>query len=180
MLVGDLLHWDRSLFMDLWSTHMLKCFLAEQGNQKINGIWETQIPQGWTKPSPNSSMLMKEQWVVAKYQWFGFVDEVRVEVLECSRTLSEAAASGDARQVLWCIAHKADVNWKQADFHNGKTALHRACAGGHIHCVALLVQNGANLFATDNTSQTALDLTCIENHDEIAKLLTEKQHAELW
>ena len=172
----------RSIYMDLWSPIMATYMIEAMGNEQMNRIWESSIPEGWTKPGPSSSTAEKEKWIAAKYQWFGFVEEVRFDTKDTSMKLAVAAAQGDPEQIMWCIAHKADVNWQDPESQQ-KTALHRACEGGHVHCVALLVQNAADIFTMDRFGRTALDLTTAtypENHQTIANLLTEKQQGELW
>ena len=89
---------------------------------------------------------MKEQWVVAKYAWRGFLAENVFEE-EPSRALKAAAASGSLRDVVAAKARGGDPNWRDEglDDDDGRTALHAAAAAGRADVVAFLLLNGAAL-----------------------------------
>jgi len=174
----------RSIYMDLWCQELVACIADSMGNEQANAIWETSVPQGWTKPTDKSSAQLKEQWVTAKYKWFGFVDEARVTKEETSDQLGEAAGLGDTAQVMWCLAHKADINAasNSTTDKSMKSALHRACEGGHVNTVLVLMQNGADLLQRDFNGRTPLDLTSQTrpaNYEVLEKLLTMKEQGEL-
>ena len=68
----------KSIKLDQFSTWQLNLMIKDLGNTVSNDIWEKCIPEGWTKPQPLSVLEDKSQWIIAKYRWYGFVDEFRV------------------------------------------------------------------------------------------------------
>lgn len=58
---------------------------------------------------------------------------------------------------------------KQDQF--GNSALHCACAKGHMHCVDFLVKFGTNFYALDIDGHNAKDLAVINNWEEILRYL---------
>lgn len=59
-----------------WQINLLHDYL---GNKKVNDIWEKCVPEGWSKPQSDiASLEEKSRWIMAKYRWYGFVDEFRV------------------------------------------------------------------------------------------------------
>ena len=67
----------KSLRLDDFHDWQLDMVLGCLGNDVVNNIWEVSIPKGWSKPVPQDSADIKTQYVLAKYKWFAFVDEVR-------------------------------------------------------------------------------------------------------
>lgn len=55
----------------------------------------------------------------------------------------------------------------------GQNALHKACRGGHVDCMKLLIARGADLVAPDNQRQTRLLLAVTKRHQEAIKALIE-------
>ena len=51
------------------------------------------------------------------------------------------------------------------------TALHAACAGGHLSVVHILLQAGANMDVLDRDQYTPLMLAAVENHNAVVKYL---------
>jgi hypothetical protein len=49
-----------------WNPAAVK-FMRDIGNKAHNEFWEKEIPSGITKPTPNSSLEEKKQWVLTKY-----------------------------------------------------------------------------------------------------------------
>jgi hypothetical protein len=41
--------------------------IATKGNLKAKAMWEANVPACWLPPSPNSRYVVKEQWIMAKY-----------------------------------------------------------------------------------------------------------------
>lgn len=59
----------------------------------------------------------------------------------------QAAARGDVERIVWCIAHKGDVNWSDPDEQNGLTSLQEACEGDRRPAAVVLLLNGADMCA---------------------------------
>lgn len=58
-------------------------------------------------------------------------------------------------------------------YANEGTGLYRACRQGHLDCVRLLLDRGANAQATDDSGTSCLTVAKERNHHEIVKLLLE-------
>ena len=62
----------------------------------------------------------------------------------------------------------------EAKDENLHTALHCACSWGHLECVKILLENGANFEAKDNQSNTPLARASQWGRHEIVELLLSK------
>ncbi|CAN0066389.1 unnamed protein product, partial [Hapterophycus canaliculatus] len=63
----------RSLKLDPWSVFVLQALVEDLGNERARQIWESNVSPGWTKPTAESGAQDREQWIIAKYRWYGFV-----------------------------------------------------------------------------------------------------------
>ena len=61
----------------------------------------------------------------------------------------------------------------QDSSQDSETALHMAADFGHVECVALLLEAGADKDAADENGQTALHAAAWNGHSEVVKLLLE-------
>lgn len=68
------------------------------------------------------------------------------------------------------IEQREDINAKDKE-NNGRTPLHLACDRGHFKIVSLLIENNANIHATDNDGNTALMLASAKGHRDIVRYL---------
>lgn len=85
--------------------------------------------------------------------------------------LQDAAARGDINRVRALVkARPGDINIRDA----GTTALHEATRAGHIEIVKFLVENGANVNATDFSRLTPLKLALGRRQMTIAGYLRSK------
>ena len=82
------------------------------------------------------------------------MEELSSELLECARygEIEELAAIIDSKEVP--IDHK-DIG--------GNTALHKACANGHVDCVAALLKGGA-LSTGNESGNTPLHWAAANGH----------------
>ncbi|XP_028287089.1 ankyrin repeat domain-containing protein 26 [Parambassis ranga] len=85
----------------------------------------------------------------------------------------KAASAGDLSK-LKQLAKKNDIN--QLDKEN-RTALHIACAGGHVEVVQFLVESKAKLNLCDNQNRSALMKAVQGQHEQCVGVLLEN-HAE--
>lgn len=87
----------------------------------------------------------------------------------------EAAGSGNASVVSLFVAAGMDKEGKAVVTVAGngreRTALHAACAGGHLAVVTYLVNAGASVSSTDGSGGTALHAAVGSGNLEIVKLL---------
>ncbi|CAM9540819.1 unnamed protein product, partial [Laminaria digitata] len=134
----------RSLKLDQWSVFVLQTLVEDLGNKKARQIWECNVSPGWTKPTQGAGAQDREQWIIAKYRWYGFVGDDTREPPLVSKAMHHAAARGDVERIAWCIAHKGDVNWPDPN-QGARTALHVACEADRRRAVAVLLLHGADM-----------------------------------
>uniref|UniRef100_A0A7S1GLL6 Arf-GAP domain-containing protein n=1 Tax=Cyclophora tenuis TaxID=216820 RepID=A0A7S1GLL6_CYCTE len=172
----------RSLKLDSLSAAEGRLLLAI-GNTVANHIWESglELQQGWTKPTPDASRQLKENWIKSKYQWKGFLeDRSSNNTFDPNTALYREAGRGHLRGVAEALAYGGSVDYRN---ETGKTPLHAcaisrrqanndhddadadadgACWRG-LECAELLLQNGAKIDTLDNDTQSVLDYAVIGN-----------------
>ena len=160
--------------------------LSSVGNVNANTAWEATAQDGWVKPTPGEPRESRERYIRAKYQWRGFVSDVGQELVGAEAEgmpegdapvpqrdeaaiaaglgtrLHAAAAAGDTCGVLWCVAHKVEIDWRSLP-PEGRTALHHAAAGNHLTVCEVLLQNGANPGALDAQQCSVVDCAMLAN-----------------
>ncbi|KAL8707961.1 MAG: hypothetical protein Q9220_007104 [cf. Caloplaca sp. 1 TL-2023] len=80
-----------------------------------------------------------------------------------------AAGNGHDKLVGWLLDHGADIAAKTNDY--GWTSLLDATSNGYLSVVTMLIQRGADPRAAIRTGLTALHLSAMHKHPEIAELL---------
>jgi hypothetical protein len=121
--------------------------------------------------SSRCSRQHREYWIRAKYLHRAFISRgyggvakgeglAAVERAEqrANELLYEAASRGDVHAIVDALAHNADVNWVNGTMM-GTTAVHVACAHGHLGCLELLLANGGmgSLYLEDTSMMAPLD-----------------------
>uniref|UniRef100_A0A1B6ECU3 Histone-lysine N-methyltransferase n=2 Tax=Clastoptera arizonana TaxID=38151 RepID=A0A1B6ECU3_9HEMI len=86
------------------------------------------------------------------------------------RNMYQAAKSGDAERMIHMLASGLNPNHIFREWLMG-SALHAACAGGHLSVVHLLLQAGANTDVLDRDQNTPLMLACNNGHNDVVKYL---------
>lgn len=131
----------------------------------------------------------------AIYDDFLTAECFRVEICSCSECISpktlpcnskyyiassgdrliDAAISGDANLVERLLCSGANVNYNKTNFKNpgGATPLHFAASRNHSSVAVVLLKNGANVNATDNTGETPLAWAAGEDADDVINVLIE-------
>jgi len=89
---------------------------------------------------------------------------------ESTRSLHEAAQSGDLKRVRSLLARGANPNKRDG---YGRTPLHVATITGHAGMVRLLINNGADVDADDGDRGTPLHYAAQEGHAAVARRLIE-------
>uniref|UniRef100_A0A7S1GLH6 Arf-GAP domain-containing protein n=1 Tax=Cyclophora tenuis TaxID=216820 RepID=A0A7S1GLH6_CYCTE len=160
----------RSLKLDSLSAAEGRLLLAI-GNTVANHIWESglELQQGWTKPTPDASRQLKENWIKSKYQWKGFLED-RGKTYDANKTLYDAAGQGNLQALAEALAYGGSVEYRN---ETGKTPLHACaiCRKGDdgldvwkgLECAEMLLQNGAKIDTLDNDTQSVLDYAVIGN-----------------
>ncbi|CAM9270672.1 unnamed protein product [Ectocarpus sp. 12 AP-2014] len=170
----------RSLKLDPWSVFVLQSLVEDLGNERARRVWEFNVSPGWTKPTPDSGAQHREQWIIAKYRWYGFVGNDTRDPPLVSKAMIHAAARGDVERVVWCIAHKGEVNWSDPDEKSRRTPLHAACEADRRRAVAILLLNGANMYAKNARGVSSQDLVNQDPYSDLARVLAEKERGDLW
>ncbi len=83
-------------------------------------------------------------------------------------SLGNAAAAGDVTTVANLLGDKANINSASQEF---KTPLMRAAINGHIDCLAVLKEFGADEFAVDKAGSTVLHHAVVSNNIAVVKWL---------
>ena len=86
-----------------------------------------------------------------------------------------AAASGKTSEVVRSIDLGAEVDTTL----NSYTPLMRAATWGRVDTLVALVEEGADLFATDRRNRTALDWSRIARRDRAARVLERAMENEI-
>ncbi|MCK4517958.1 ankyrin repeat domain-containing protein [Candidatus Babeliales bacterium] len=76
------------------------------------------------------------------------------------------------------IKQGADVNFHNPD-GNSKTPLHAAVDNQNIAGVKVLLENGAQVTASDNNKATPLHIACTEHEEEVVKLLLREKDIDI-
>lgn len=87
-----------------------------------------------------------------------------------SKSLYQVAAEGDSRKDALKLIHDG-ANVNEANPGNGWTPLHVAAANGHPKMCETLIENGANVNATDVNGMTPLHLAMARGHAKTAGIL---------
>jgi ankyrin repeat protein len=87
------------------------------------------------------------------------------------RDFLTAASQGNVGRLTELVENvNVDVRLSE----DGETALHRAASRGHLNAVALLLDRGAKVDATDGEGVTPLILASYRGQTEVVKLLLER------
>ena len=144
-------------------------------------VRERALPGGVDRASRRARLARsaaheKEQWIAAKYAWFGFVEDVAGagDVERMSRNMCAAAHAGNVARMAWCYAHKGKATWADPE-DGGATPLHIAIRSGHASCVMFLLLNGGDLHQADTEGRTPISLAADVDSPEIAQLILERE-----
>lgn len=157
----------RSLTLDRLEPTLLT-MLQKLGNVEINRIYEADLSlmAGWKRPTSQSSIEDVKQFIRAKYEHRGFVDQMKVGVdpkeneALLNQRLFDAATSNDVCSFLYCLAHGANVNSHPSGKH--ESPIHVSCRHGSVDTLLLSILNGGDLGKVNANGLSPLDvaLTC--------------------
>lgn len=96
-----------------------------------------------------------------------------------SHRLIEAAATGDTKRAMWCIAHKGSPTWADVNDRN-RTALHASTAGGYKATTFFLLVNGGHavIRQADAEGQSPLLLARERRDPDILQLFVECERGD--
>uniref|UniRef100_A0AAR2L6Q9 Un-named sa1614 n=1 Tax=Pygocentrus nattereri TaxID=42514 RepID=A0AAR2L6Q9_PYGNA len=165
----------QSLSLDKLGTSEL--LLARNvGNSGFNEIVEASLPSPSLKPSAESDMAERKDFILAKYLELQFAQRSGSSPDTLRRRLQEAVHSRDIFSLLQLYAEKLDLSLPLPGLLQEKreTALHLAVLLADrtsLHMVDFLVHNCNNLDAQTVRGNTALHYCCLHNKTECLKLL---------
>ncbi|XP_015598970.1 ankyrin repeat and death domain-containing protein 1A isoform X3 [Cephus cinctus] len=99
------------------------------------------------------------------------VESLNGDAVDCTgaKALHHAALAGHPA-VITALANIPGIELHDTD-KKGQTAIHCACAEGHLEAAEVLIGLGANVDAQDNDGNTPLHVATITRHTAIAQLL---------
>lgn len=66
----------KSIKLDVWEDEMVE-FIKANGNASAQAIYEKAVPAYYYRPGENDSILLREQWIRAKYERMEFTGETK-------------------------------------------------------------------------------------------------------
>ncbi|KAK7267796.1 hypothetical protein RIF29_20475 [Crotalaria pallida] len=105
----------------------------------------------------------------ALFEEEGIVDFVDSDTPPHLRDLSAASQLGDAQALRLALDNLTGSIDEPVE--DGDTALHLTCLYGHLECVQLLLERGANMEAKDDDDAIPLHDACAGGYTEIVQLL---------
>ncbi|XP_055508258.1 arf-GAP with SH3 domain, ANK repeat and PH domain-containing protein 1 isoform X1 [Leucoraja erinacea] len=170
-------HYSRiqSLSLDKLGTSEL--LLAKNvGNSKFNELLEANLPSLPVKPSTDSPMATRKDYIVSKYIAHQYVKETNGTPVTKLNNLYISVKGKDIFALLQAYAEKVDLSESLTLFDQepGETALHLAIQHADrtsLHIVDFLVQNCGNLSKQTVKGNTAIHYSCLLNKTECLKLL---------
>lgn len=70
------IHRVKSIWLDLWEDDLVQS-MKSKGNVKAQAVYEKAVPPFYYKPQKNDCNILKEQWILAKYQRREFTGETK-------------------------------------------------------------------------------------------------------
>uniref|UniRef100_A0A7I4AG32 DOG1 domain-containing protein n=1 Tax=Physcomitrium patens TaxID=3218 RepID=A0A7I4AG32_PHYPA len=127
------------------------------------------------------SPIQAAQYIVAAIQVAKAFCKLGEQFQEAHSGDANGRSSRDSGSNVWDIAFQGDVKRLREALdmgldpsdidYEGRTPLHLAAGKGHLECVALLVERGAEINVKDNDGVTPLLDALKGGHDEAAKFL---------
>ena len=131
----------KSISMDSFAEWHVDLLHDHLGNDRVNEVYEASVPAGWQKPSPETVMELKANWIAAKYLWHSFVEDPPSDMSseeQLTGGLREAVIAGSFSDVFWCYGASISMD------SPSDSPLVAALMGNHGHLVSFLLLNGAD------------------------------------
>ena len=166
----------RSMTLDDWDTELLDMMVGI-GNDKSNSVFEGALNDddighgsrsgrggdaAHSKPNANSSREEKEEFIQMKYVRRAFLSKQMLhlcgDVQQMGQRMWQACESDDdIGQLILLHALGCPVGWVN-EKEEGRSLLHHAAEYDSVQCVEWLIQNNADVEATDKHGMTPLAL----------------------
>uniref|UniRef100_A0A8C4SC15 Arf-GAP with SH3 domain, ANK repeat and PH domain-containing protein 3 n=1 Tax=Erpetoichthys calabaricus TaxID=27687 RepID=A0A8C4SC15_ERPCA len=146
------------------------------GNTGFNEIMEASLKNPAAKPSADSDMNVRKDFIIAKYVEKKFARRTGISPMVLLRNLQDAVTSKDMFALLRVYAENLDLSDSMPLIiqEPGEAALHLAVLLSDrtsLHMVDFLVHNSNNLDKQTVRGNTALHYCCQHNNTECLKLL---------
>ncbi|KAF3700271.1 Arf-GAP with dual PH domain-containing protein 2 Centaurin-alpha-2 [Channa argus] len=66
----------KSIKLDFWEDKLIE-FMKSKGNASARAVYEKAVPVYYYRPKPNDSVVLREQWIRAKYERMEFTGETK-------------------------------------------------------------------------------------------------------
>uniref|UniRef100_A0A8C1JQ63 Un-named sa1614 n=1 Tax=Cyprinus carpio TaxID=7962 RepID=A0A8C1JQ63_CYPCA len=170
-------HYSRiqSLSLDELGTSEL-LLARNMGNSGFNEIVEANLPSPSVKPSAESDMAIRKEFIISKYMEWQFAQRSGGSPETKRKYLQDAVRSRDVFSLLLLYAERTDFSQPLPCSlqEKGETALHLAVLLSDrtsLHVADFLFHNCNNLDAQTVKGNTALHYCCQHNKTECLKLL---------
>ncbi|XP_029287069.1 LOW QUALITY PROTEIN: arf-GAP with SH3 domain, ANK repeat and PH domain-containing protein 2-like [Cottoperca gobio] len=146
------------------------------GNSGFNEILEANLLSPSLKPSQESHMGERKDFILSKYQDVYFVRRSHNSTAALRYNLQEATKSCDIYSLIQLYAQKTELS-QPLHAHiqeRGETALHLAVLLADrtsLHILDFLAQNCSNVDALTSSGNTALHYSCLHNKSDCVRLL---------
>uniref|UniRef100_UPI00398EBB52 arf-GAP with SH3 domain, ANK repeat and PH domain-containing protein 1 isoform X2 n=1 Tax=Pristiophorus japonicus TaxID=55135 RepID=UPI00398EBB52 len=146
------------------------------GNSRFNELMEANLPSLSVKPSTDSPMTMRKDYIISKYIDRQYVKQNNGTPVSKLNNLYIAVKYKDIFALIQAYAEKVNLSESLPSFAQepGETALHLSVQlADHtsLHIVDFLVQNCGNLSKQTVKGNTAVHYSCLLNKTECLKLL---------
>ena len=99
--------------------------MSNLGNDTGRAVFEHSLPSTIARPAPTAERAVREKWIRDKYQHTFYVEPQPENGEPNEVRFLRAVRQSDYAAMLWCIAHKVDINFHDPD-ENSVSALHIA------------------------------------------------------
>ncbi|XP_063075322.1 arf-GAP with SH3 domain, ANK repeat and PH domain-containing protein 1a isoform X2 [Engraulis encrasicolus] len=170
-------HISRIQSMELDKLGTSELLLAKTvGNSSFNEILEGNLPSPSPKPTPNSDMTERKEYINAKYVEHRYARRTASTATARQGDLYEAVRTRDLLLLIQLYADGVELTdpFLEAGQDPGETALHfavRTADQTSLHLVDFLVQNSGTLDRQTDSGNSALHYCCLYEKPECLKLL---------
>lgn len=158
----------RSLKLDQFGDSLLGFMLAI-GNIHHNSIWEANLP----KTGDRHNGKRREEFIKLKYNVRAFVPELESNEEKQIEDVLQALTQKNYVKLLSALAAGQNINHRM-NVQAGRTLLHMAVENDDSVAVQLLIQNDADVLATENRGWIPLCYAAFMDNTDAVRVLLER------